>query len=61
MMTPEWSTAADIDYAGNEPTDFVRIGADSGCVNLIVYTIKVDQSFLVRPLSKLQSHQVNNL
>jgi xyloglucan-specific exo-beta-1,4-glucanase len=30
MMTPEWSTAADLDYAGNEPSNMVRIGADTG-------------------------------
>ncbi|KIK71214.1 glycoside hydrolase family 74 protein [Collybiopsis luxurians FD-317 M1] len=32
FQTPKWSTAADIDYAGNFPTDFVRIGADTGRV-----------------------------
>jgi len=30
FMTPEWTTTADLDYAGNEPTNMVRIGADSG-------------------------------
>jgi len=30
FQTPKWSTGADIDYAGNNPTDFVRIGSDSG-------------------------------
>ncbi|KAJ3823892.1 hypothetical protein F5878DRAFT_532412 [Lentinula raphanica] len=30
FQNPEWSTAADIDYAGNSPTDIVRIGNDAG-------------------------------
>jgi xyloglucan-specific exo-beta-1,4-glucanase len=30
FQTPEWSTAVDIDYAGNSPTDIVRIGNDAG-------------------------------
>jgi xyloglucan-specific exo-beta-1,4-glucanase len=26
FQTPKWSTTADLDYAGNDPTNFVRIG-----------------------------------
>ena len=29
FQTPKWSTTADLDYAGNDPTNFVRIGTTS--------------------------------
>ncbi|KAK7049315.1 hypothetical protein VNI00_005916 [Paramarasmius palmivorus] len=29
FQDPEWATSADIDYAGNNPTNIVRIGTDS--------------------------------
>lgn len=28
--TPNWATTPDIDYAGNEPTNIVRIGNTAG-------------------------------
>uniref|UniRef100_A0A0W0FZL7 Putative CEL6 protein n=1 Tax=Moniliophthora roreri TaxID=221103 RepID=A0A0W0FZL7_MONRR len=30
FTNPEWATSADIDYAGNNPTNIVRIGSDNG-------------------------------
>ncbi|KAF5382967.1 hypothetical protein D9757_006364 [Collybiopsis confluens] len=30
FQTPKWSTTADLDYAGNFPADFVRVGNDAG-------------------------------
>ncbi|KAJ3790251.1 hypothetical protein GGU10DRAFT_420536 [Lentinula aff. detonsa] len=30
FQNPEWATAVDIDYAGNSPTDIVRIGNNAG-------------------------------
>ncbi|TDL28306.1 Oligoxyloglucan reducing end-specific cellobiohydrolase [Rickenella mellea] len=30
FLNPSWSTTSDIDYAGNKPTNFVRIGSGTG-------------------------------